>query len=263
MPADSLLSRYEVFVSTAVVAAHTSAKGSGFRQRDVRFFIELFTNWVELQLPNRALTVQNTQVQRYLNSLSEDGFLRKLSRGKHPVYRLTRVGLLELVSRAVMPKQPLGREHFYFLAYYVRHYRPLIEALIKSEGRQFPYALKIELDALFDLEALLGREIERVKQAIKFLEIRVSDNLALSKMAEEMNRRGAKEEEVLKEIERLYPYEFNSQKSFSELILELPEGMRRWELEGGAKFRALQIWRPMCEDLKAYLAELTAMPKSK
>ncbi len=256
MLGEALLVRFEVFVSTAVVAAHASAKGEGFRQRDVKFFVELFSNWTERALPDRALMVQNTQVQRYLDLLVTEGYARKISRSKRPVYRLTRTGLLELVSRSLDPKIPWTREQFFFLHFYIKNYKPLLEALIKAEGKQFPYALRVELDTLFNAKELLIKELARAKQELAQLEMRIKDSLSTSKMVETLSKEGIGIEEIVKQVEQAYPYELNSQKPLTELIGGIPEGMRLWELKVGNLNRVRQIWQPMKAGLECYIKEL-------
>ena len=63
---DSRFERNQLFVATAVVAAHANVSKGGFRQRDVKFWIELFSNWVESALPAEVLEVQNNQILRYI-----------------------------------------------------------------------------------------------------------------------------------------------------------------------------------------------------
>jgi hypothetical protein len=256
MLGEALLVRFEVFVSTAVVAAHASAKGEGFRQRDVRFFIELFSNWVERGLPDKALSVQNTQVQRYLDLLVREGYARKISRAKRPVYRLTRTGLLELVSRSLDPKLLWTKEQFFFLHYYIKNYKPLLEALIKAEGKQFPYALRVELDTLFDSKALLKKELKRAKQELAELEVRIKDGLATGELVDALTKQGLDVDEIVKQVEAAYPYELNSQKPLTELIGGIPEGMRLWELRVGNVNRVRQIWQPISFGLRCYINEL-------
>ncbi|MCB0340460.1 MAG: hypothetical protein KDD53_12690, partial [Bdellovibrionales bacterium] len=99
MRSGSALERYEVFICSALLAAHSSGEENGFRQRDIKFYMGLFSNWLETSLPGDMLEVQQTQILRYLENLVSEGFARKLSRGQLPVYRLTRTGLVEITSR--------------------------------------------------------------------------------------------------------------------------------------------------------------------
>ena len=115
MKQDSLVERSEIFFATATVGAHANASKSGFRQRDVKFLIELFSNWVESSLGTFSIPVQNTQVSRYLSGLADEGYARRISRKGRPTYRLTRIGLIELISRIVERNYISQKEEFFFL----------------------------------------------------------------------------------------------------------------------------------------------------
>ncbi|MCO6430275.1 MAG: hypothetical protein J5J00_05390 [Deltaproteobacteria bacterium] len=253
---DAVVQRFELFVATAAVAAHASYAAEGFRQRDVKFLIELFSNWLEPTLQTFTIPIQNTQVQRYLNALVADGFARQVARKRPPVYRLTRVGLLELVTRIVDTSKVAHQQHFFFLCYFIKNYKPKIEQLIAEEGKQFPYALRLELDALMNVNELIKREIEHVKREIKKLDERIEDATKTSQLTVRMKREGASVREIVAQAEKLYPYEFNSQKPLSSLISEIPGDMRLWELETGNLKRVEQIWQPCRNMLMHYKSEL-------
>ena len=119
MARHSLLDRYETFVSCAVLGAHVNGRARGFRQNDVRFMIEVFTNWVESAEENPSLPVQNTQISRYLDNLIDEGFARAVSEKSFPRYRLTRTGVIEMMSRIVHRPYFNQREHFYFVFYFI------------------------------------------------------------------------------------------------------------------------------------------------
>ena len=256
---DAVTSRYELFVATATVAAHAERGESGFRQRDVRFLIELFSNWVETTLEESVVPLQNTQIARYLSTLAHEGYARVLSRKGTPHYRLTRVGLLELIARAIRMPMRSRRAQFFFLFYFIDSYRPHLEAMVKAEGSQFPYALKIELEGLLDTRELVRREIDETSRDLRKLEERIQEAL---KTAEFVKRGQAKGEDfgaLVREVQRRFPYELNSQKPLTELIGEIPPAMRAWEMVEGNFARVDSIWKPHRELLKGYLKELHSL----
>ncbi|MBX7137559.1 MAG: hypothetical protein K1X83_06200 [Oligoflexia bacterium] len=252
--------RHQLFVAAAVVAAHSTAGASGFRQKDVRFLVELFSNWVESS-SSSGLIVQNTQVIRYLDSLIKEGYARRLPRDKPPTYRLTRTGLLELLARIIDPDNARTPEQFLFALFFIRNYRSKIQDLVIAEGTLFPRSLKIELDTLLDCRELLRREISRTHQQLKRLELRIEDNIKASERVSTGLRRGQPFEELVCEVEKLYPYELNSQKPLSELIHLIPAENRTWELTEGFKGRVDCIWRPMRKQLREYLETLQELER--
>lgn len=256
MRRDSLFKREELFVSSAVIAAHAQNVDEGFRQRDVRFFIELFSNWVESVLDDLTLTLSNTQVSRYINELVDEGFSRQISRKKQPKYRLTRIGLIELLSRLVEKDYVRQPEYFFFLYYFIANYGPRLKALIESEGRKFPPAMRIEVETMLDVDALVGNQLANAERELKKLDERIRDASQASKLAAELLSKGLDNRVVQQEVERKYPYELNSQKPLTELLSSLSEEHSRWELEVGSLRRVEHIWLPARTQLLSYIQVL-------
>ena len=258
---DALFNRYELFAATGVVAAHASSSGGGFRQRDVRFLIELFSNWIEASLDGEVLNLSNTQVLRYLDALVEEGFARKSTKDKKPSYKLSRVGLIELLNRMHPGKELIRVEQFCFLFYFVESYRELIIKLIEDEGKQFPLALKMEVENLLDSKALIDRQIENLKREITKLEERISDSIEGSKLSTELFKDKLPLIDVAKQVENRYPYQLNSQKPLSELLKSIPENLAKWELQVGGIKRAEHLFEPNLKLLKAYLDVVESLGK--
>lgn len=255
----SLVTRNELFLATAAVAAHATFKQEGFRQRDMKFYIELFSNWVEVSFDQFSLSMQNTQISRFLDTIVKEGFAQKLGRGKTPRYHLTRVGLLELINRCVSKDYLSRPTRFFFLYFFIGHYKTRITDLVRLEGREFPHALRIELDSLLDEQALLKRQISFTDKAIKRLKARVDDGARIVQFASQKGRSGAGISDVVKEVERLFPYELNNQKPLTELIHEIPLDQREWEICEGTKYRSAEIFEPALRLLQNFHKELTRL----
>jgi len=253
MRTDSLFDRYELYVCGAIVAAHASSPEEGFRQRDVRFMIELFTNWIESSLESSVLKLSNTQILRYMDRQVDEGFVRKFSKEGKPAYRLTRPGLIELVTRMRSAKSLLRPENFSFLYYFLSSYQELITELVESEGSKFPIALRIEIKSLFDTEDLLRDQKKRLEEEILKLRVRVDEGKKSSQMAADMFRKGHELPEIAESIEARYPYGLNSQKPLKELIGSIPPGLGRWELETGGDYRARFLWKPILKHYERFL----------
>ena len=261
MSQDSRFDRYEIFVASAVVAAHASADREGFRHKDVKFLIELFSNWLEVSLPDSVLEVQNTQVARYMHELGEEGFSRRLSRKGYPRYLLTRIGLIELLSRIINRTYFHAPEQFFFLVYFVKNYRERLTEMVRSEGRQFPIALKIEIEELLNVKALVQREVDAVEKEIRKLDERMRDAKSTSSLVTKLLKAGEPFGEVVAEAERLYPYDLNTMKPLTQLIAEIPKELRQWELEYGNMCRVRELWEPSKGMLQAYLRELKKLAR--
>ena len=259
MRSDALFQRYDTFVAAASVGAHANCDASGFRQRDVRFLIDLFANWFEATIPGKLLPIQNTQVQRYLEDLVKDGFARRSVRKKQPQYRLTRVGLVELIGRIVNQVYYQRPEHFFFAYYFIENYRDRIFQLIKEEGTQFPHTLEVEVRELLDPKPLIQRQLQETEREINNINVRISDALKTGKLALELFAAGSDTKDVVSEVERRHPYELNSQKPLSELFSSMAPAVVRWELETGSIKRAEHLWVPVRALLQEFAKLLRKM----
>src|SRR5262245_51590688 len=140
-PKRTYLERYRVLFHAAAIAAHARFNKEGFRQKDFRFLIELFSNWLEATLEGSSLEVENTQIARYLTGLVEEGWAKQTG-GTRPRYRLTRDGLVEQLSRLVDRQYWWPIEDFFFVYYFLDSYRHRIEGLINGAGPLYTGPMK-------------------------------------------------------------------------------------------------------------------------
>ncbi len=253
------LQQNEVFFIVAAIAAHSSFDQAGFRQKDIRFLIEMFSNWIDIEFKDRVLAVHNTQIMRYLEQLVTEGDAKRMSREKQPRYRLTRSGLVNLLSKLAYREPGFPLEQFYYVYHFLEAYRGPLEALIQSEGNQFPPALKIEMDSILDVSKLLRAQVEFVENALQLLRKRVEENKAVIEIIREGRKQKKSVAEIVHEIEVKYPYDLNSQKPLSEFYEEMPLKMREFVLDIAIPKRTHQIWMPMLQILEKHLEILRTM----
>ena len=261
MSPDSTVNRLQIFTASATLAAHASFSEQGFRLRDLRFFTELFLNWVE-DIDAATHSLQNTQLARYLAQLIAHGFAKKISTNNIQYFRLTRLGLLELLNRIISSTSAAHPSTALFRIYFVRSYRPRLESLVEREGSHFPHSLKIELSALLDIQSLIQSEINRVERALQRVDRRIDDALATSALTKNRLSAQVPFPQVVQEIESRYPYDLNSMKPLQELIASIAPDQRRWELEEGNLIRANTLWKPQRAMLKELLHQLKALQVS-
>ena len=261
MTSGSTVDRLEIFTSSATLAAHASFSEQGFRLRDLRFFTELFLNWVE-DIDATTHALQNTQLARYLTQLIEEGFAKKSATNNTHFFRLTRLGLLELLNRLISSTNATQPSTALFRICFVTSYRPRLEALVEREGAHFPHSLKVELTALLDVEALMHQEIKRVERALQRTERRIDDALKTSALTKNRLMAQVPFAQVVREVEARYPYDLNSMKPLRELIASIAPDQRRWELEEGNLIRAHTMWEPQRAMLRELLQQLKALRSS-
>ncbi len=252
---DSLVNRQELFINTALLAAHSSFK-IGFRIKDISFFIDLFQSWVETSILPFTQRPQRVQLKRLVDSYVLAGYLRGERKQSRPVFALTTPGLLELLSRLVntqdLPKGP----YFFFLYYFISSYGERIKQLFTGPGQKLPYSFELELTRLLDQKNLLALELIKTQDALKKIDRRIQEARASVHLIEKERKQGRNFDLTLKDLERLYPYELNHQKPLSELIGEIPADQQLWELTTGNTRRVEHIWVSEKAILESYLKQL-------
>jgi len=262
MRRDSNLEHNNIFAIAACLGAQTMFAAEGFRQKDLKFLIEMFSNWVDITLKDRVLTVHNTQIMRYLNSLVAEGYAQKITRKGQSRFRLTRVGLISLLTQLIQRPPQFPLEHFFFAFHMVETYRAQIENLVKSEGQQFPSALKIELDALFNLEKILNEQVAYVRTELRKLKQRIEDSENVEKLVKKMRAEKRSISEIATAIEQQYPYDLNSQKPLAQFYNEIPKQVADWILDRAIGSRREQIWIPLVSILEKHLEVLERLRTS-
>ena len=151
------LDRHRAYFHAAAIAAHARFTKEGFRQKDLRFLIEVFSNWLEMSLEGPSLAVENTQIARYLRGLVDGGWAKQTG-SSIPRYRLTRDGLVEQLSRLVDRRHWWPVEDFLFLYYFLSTYRQRIERLINDAGPLYTGPMKLAIQQLLDIRRFAQRQ---------------------------------------------------------------------------------------------------------
>lgn len=241
----------EPLLSGAVIAAQgTVGTADGFRQRDVRFFAELFSNWLESTTLSSTITIHNVQVQRYLDVLPRAGWAKRVGR-RPPRYRLTPEGLVELIGRLARRRHLKRLDEFFLVYHLIAAYGARLRAMVERSGPLASSALAVDIDALLDPAALVERERATVARAVQRLSVRAEESRKMSDLTRALLERGEALDRTIAIVEKEFAYELNSQKPLSELLEGIPEPWRRAELERAARHRA-HTWDATAELLKAY-----------
>ncbi len=256
----ALFDEQQPLVTAAVIAAQATGEERGFRQRDVRFFIELFSNWLESTTGEHTLNLHNTQVQRHLELLTRARWARRVGRTP-PRWHLTPEGLVELLRRLVERRNLMRLDELLLVFHFVDAYGPRLRAMAAQGGTLASKLLLVDIDELLDSERLIQRERARLARETERLAVRSEESRATSALARERLRSGAPLSDVIAEVEKRYPYELNSQKPLNELLSALPAPFRKQELTEIAELRGARFWEPLralllaCDAILAGLSE--------
>lgn len=256
----SELSQHEPFLSAALMAAQATAADQGFRQRDVRFFVELFANWLSPAPSEPVLVVHNTQILRRLVALQALGWVKRVGRTP-PRFQLRPEGLLGLLRRVSAADDARGMDGFFFVHHFLDAYGEKLRSLSQRE-RYTSAQLSAELTELTSPERLVQRERARVERAAARLLARVEDARSISQLARAELQKRVPLPQIVAQVEARFPYELNHQRPLRELLDAMPEPWRRQELTDTAERRASSLWLAQRTLLLAYDQVLKSLSPS-
>lgn len=242
---------HEALFAASVIAGQATLGAAGFRQRDVRFFLELFSNWLEATTNSSTLQVHNTQIQRTLEQHRAAGWTKRL-RGAPPRYRVTPEGILSLLRRLVERTSLRRLDEFFLVFHILDAYGARIRALIAESGLLASHRLLVDFDELLDPRQLIARERALVGRELERLSVRMQESRAMHAMTRDLLAKGEPLAAVIAAVERRFPYELNSQKPLRELLSGFPAAWQRSEISVAAERRAAGLWHPTRELLAAY-----------
>lgn len=253
----ALFSRFEILVAPAIISAHANAPaGIGFRQRDVRWLIEFFANWIEPSLDPNGLAIKNTQISRYLENLSQEGNARKQIRKSTPRYILTPFGLIELMQRVLQKPYFPQKEHFFFLFSFMVNYKPRVQDLVKAEKKRFPHALQLELEELFNAQSLLERQLYYTKRELKKIQKRIEDQNGAAALTNRIMKETNEYKVMAEAVEKQFPYTLYTKKPLRQMLSETTQRHGIWELTVGGIRRNRLMWEQIKEMLELHISQL-------
>ncbi len=260
------VTRHSTFLQAALLAAHGArARQGGFRASDVRFFFLLFTNWVEHDVTRPSQDIDLTQVRRLLERMCRGGGAEPLPetpggprpRGKH--YALTEDGVVHLAeSLAEVERAPL--DETLFVACFAACYLPAI--LARVQGRTaLSTAARRRVARLLEPVRILRNARRHTAALVADLEERVRSSLETETAVKEALASGASDEQLVRRMESLGSYQLQRVRPLAEVLLVLPEDLRRFELTEGWGTRMRLLFSPQVEHARAQLQLLERLER--
>jgi hypothetical protein len=254
-----VFSQLRLYFAAAALAAHSNSQAGGFRQRDLRFMLGLFLNWMDATVKNSDQFIHSNQIKRYLENLVELGHARRTHAGRVPRYELTRSGLVEMVSTLMKVPVTAPIEQFFLVYFFAKTYGGRIGEMVEQKENRLPRAIRVELEALLDVNELVTQQIRYVRRELTKLDERIRETSGAAELASKMSRAGHPAVEIIQSVSSQFPYDLNSQKPMSELFHEVPASLRVWELTVANRARVGILWQPMRDYLTSYLKTLEEM----
>lgn len=242
-----------LLLNAAVVGAHVQNGGEHFRQRDIRFLMDLFWNWQTSPIARERLEkVHNNQIKRALHTLTQEGFAQEIGQSK--TYRVTRSGLIHGVTEIRREGLEGSFECFLFARFFFARYHGHIAGLVEKNGSPLPLSFRMEIKDLFDVTKFEREKKSRLHSEISYYRARISETQAAVDFVRRELKKGAKLKDIAAEMERKYPYELNAQKPLTQLLAAAPIELQRSEITDGNETRIELLW-------KAHLALLESQVK--
>lgn len=243
-------------MQTAVLATHVQLEAKGFRQKDVRFMLELLSTWRWAADERRQHPpLHNTQIMRSLHELSRLGWIKSVGK-KQMKYRLTRAGLVGILD--TLRTTALNSEFatFWFLSHILQSYRSKLFQLIEKEGSNLPLPQKMDVEKILDGKKMMLERKAIIQERLKYWRRRIDESRAVVQLVKERMNEKHSIEKIVNEIERRYPYELNITKPITTFIAEIPDDLKVWELTEGYNRRAHFMWEAFARNLELELTVL-------
>ena len=256
---DAFYQQYALFIHAALIACHANQSNQGFRQKDFKIYVELLSNWMETSFQGAGIEVQNTQIQRLLDSLVAEGLLKKVVRKKIPFYFFTSIGLLEIVTRLVSYDSQFNLQNFFFLFHFVSLYSGKMENLLIGEKDFLPKSYQLEIKHLLNPKNLVDKQKQSLQLEMSKLKDRIDEAYKMTDLAQKYLKADLPLSQVIAKVEAKYPYQLNNQKRMSEMFRELSPDVQLIEISEAPKFRAETLWEPLLLNYLHYMKVLNTL----
>ena len=249
---------YSKLFYSAIIATWLNREEKGFRQKDVHFYLDLIIDWLESAPFAKNISLQNTQLMRFLDQLVKRQWLIK-KQGLHPVYFFNNKYFMELLRETLTTSSEDPYEIFFLQFHLATVYRSSLSEMLFIRGVELSHGQKIDLDQLLDEQYLLRNQKERIEHEIKKLAQRQIEVQKMIELAKNELHSHGDPIKAAKKIEEKNPYQLQYQKSMSKAFLDVHPKLRASELTLHSEQRIKTLWAPMEEFLHAYLQVLNRL----
>lgn len=244
----------------ACLATHLRNPKEGFRQKDLKFLIELmetwrYSKWERYEFPQ----LHNTQVLRIIRELAERGWLKKTAKKGLSFSKLSRGGLIGASQELRQKSHRSNHGDFLFIHYLFKLYGQRLRQAIELEGEKLtPLALS-DIERVFDTSSLLKERASRLQSQMEYWQLRMKEAQEVSQIVDSELKGSRAFESLLLEMDQRYPYELKAKKPLASFLKEVPEELSRFELTQGHQARSRFLWSQYQKDLESQIREITSL----
>ena len=193
--------------------------------------------------------------------LQEDGFVKRQGRSNPPRYTVTNEGLIELVQQVLRRGYYDRLDDFFFVHSYTENYSPRALHLLERDPARYPYQLKVQMEALLDVQEFTREQLKYVVNELKAISARM--NVQEEVYEKVMTLQQEKSiEDILDIICIENPYVLDSKRPLESFIERGSEKRILWEITNGGMRRNKQMWSFRKEQLELHKQHLERLLES-
>ncbi|MCX6128161.1 MAG: hypothetical protein NTX25_03745 [Proteobacteria bacterium] len=229
-----------------------------FRPRDVMFTLDLIKNMIHHGLVGRSIEIQYVQIQRWLNRCVDMGWITAKSEGRITRYKIKVSGLQGLLQTIVSEDHLLETAEALLIQQILDAYGPHLEERVF--GGLAP-AKNETLRLLLKPGIVFQNQVKLLDKAIISLERRMKDSLRLQAFCADSLAQGMSTAEIVNALPSDFSYQLFHQKSFKELLQEIPAALADFEIRQGFVLRHRRFYKPhlrYLEGQKRFYEEILA-----
>ncbi len=214
-----------------------------FRQKDVMFYLDLIKDIIHKGMLGRPIDIQFVQIQRWLKRYEDLGWLSSRRDGRITHFRMKLAGFKGLLRALSAEEQLLEIPEALLIQQILDAYGPYLrERLIKEKPSGTPQDTAIR--QYLKTGVVFENQIRLLDSIIVSLERRIQESLRLQSFCQNALARGETPETIVETMPSDFSYQLSHQKSFRELLQEIPSNLSEFEIREGFAHRHRRFYGP-------------------
>jgi len=220
-----------------------------FRQKDVMFYLDLIKDVIHKGMLGRSIEIQFVQIQRWLHRYEDLGWVSSRRDGRITRFRMRVAGFKGLLRALSAEQQLLEIPEALLIQQILDAYGSYLrDRLIKEKSSSSPqeHILRQYLRPGIVFE----NQIRLLDPIIINQERRIQESLRLQAFCQNALARGETPVTIADTIPSEFSYQLSHQKSFRDLLQEIPSALSDFEIREGFAHRNRRFYEPYLRFLK-------------
>ncbi len=220
-----------------------------FRQKDVMFYLDLIKDIVHRGHLGRSIDIQFIQIQRWLSRYEELGWVSSRREAHVTTFRMKIAGFRGLLRALAAEDQLLEIPDALLIQQILDAYGPYLKERVLKE-KSTETAQNQAFRQLLRPAAVFDNQIRLLDQVIAQHERRSNESLRLQAYCQAALARGEDPGQIARTMPSEFSYQLSRQKTFRELLQDIPETLRDFEIQEGFEQRHRRFYGPYLAYLK-------------